>query len=527
MKITRLEAENWLHHPHLAIDFAPMTIICGSNARGKTAVVDAIAFAFKTPTHRLLSDRKALLTEGTEKGSVRIAAGAGWIKRDIASGKSKAEALGESLNLAALEVAIDPSALGDMHPDALRKALMSVMGTGVNIATATKALEARGYGPLIASSNLPSNGTVEDWHMAARAKAQGLKGEWRQITGEQYGSIKALTWRATRPAALDTDPDIEAALAEMKAANDELGAAQVELGGRGGGVPASGPMRDRLERLAASLDAALADLADAEQAHAQYADEHMCPACGVTLRIHRHIEGTVLSEVPGSPDMEGLRNAVAVAQDARAKLDSAADPAVLEQREVVARAQLRLDQARITHERVRRNLEALAAAEKAEKDAGSRHEKIVQWTEVAALLDVDGIPAELLTAALDPLNVRLRGMASETNWRQVSIGPDMVIRAGGRPYGLLSRSEKWRANACLAVAMAIESRLRFVCLDEFDLLEVGARQAALGWLYGLVKDNRLDTVIIVATLKAPPAAPAAVKVVWMDDAQHARRSTAA
>ena len=72
-------------------------------------------------------------------------------------------------------------------------------------------------------------------------------------------------------------------------------------------------------------------------------------------------------------------------------------------------------------------------------------------------------------------------------WHPVVITPEIEITYGGRLYGLLSESEKWRADTLLAIAIARLSGIRLVLLDRFDVLQPTARPQALKLLLALTR----------------------------------------
>lgn len=130
---------------------------------------------------------------------------------------------------------------------------------------------------------------------------------------------------------------------------------------------------------------------------------------------------------------------------------------------------------------------------------------VMAWTDIADALAPDGIPAELLAEALDPINEHLRVSAADAEWEPAQINADMSITYGMRPYNLISESEKWRADAMIAEAVAHISGLKLLVLDRFDVLDMKGREDLLYWLDGMAADGAIDTAIIFGTLKALPA----------------------
>jgi energy-coupling factor transporter ATP-binding protein EcfA2 len=171
---------------------------------------------------------------------------------------------------------------------------------------------------------------------------------------------------------------------------------------------------------------------------------------------------------------------------------------------------------------VQKYLEAAGAAERRAQqiaDAARHHADVQQWSAIADALSPNGIQAEMIAEALDPLNARLAEHAALAQWQPPRIGADMTVTVGGRLYSLLSESERWRADALLAVTIAQLSGLRLVVLDRLDVLDTVGREDALFWLSDVAAAGQIDTAIVLATLKAAPPAqalPTHIASHWID-----------
>lgn len=169
-------------------------------------------------------------------------------------------------------------------------------------------------------------------------------------------------------------------------------------------------------------------------------------------------------------------------------------------------------------------LDAAASAKRAHEaalrkttEAAGHHADVQAWEQIAEALAHSGIPAELLSEALTPLNDVLRGHAESAQWPCVAVEADMTVTADGRAYALLSESEQWRADAMLAAAIAQLSDVRLLVLDRFDVLDGQGRSDALYWLDDLSAAGDIDTAIIFGTLaRAPSGLPDTVRAVWIE-----------
>lgn len=159
------------------------------------------------------------------------------------------------------------------------------------------------------------------------------------------------------------------------------------------------------------------------------------------------------------------------------------------------------------------------SAEAKTVQAGEHAADVAAWDLIGDALAPDGIPAEILAEALGPINARLAQSALDTDWPRIEIAADMTIRTGlhERPYALLSESERWRADAMLAEAVAHVSGTRLLVLDRMDVLDLQGRGELLGWLDVLAESGEIDTALLFATLKQPPAGLGErVQVEWIE-----------
>ena len=419
-------------------------------------------------------------------------------------------------------------------------------------------------------------------HKEAKGKATETKGMWRQLTGENYGSDKAKTWAAGVPAwnaanlpSLQTE--IKHADEALSAWQQSIGKLQAEKARRvqlANQMPALQAHADRVERIRAKLatdEATLQDL-DTRIAEAQAAAggaprvglvHDLAEAIAHVLPIWPNAEQSAagwqrMSDVlaayvrefgpvgakTGNPEaaarLPALRQAhvtatSAVAHDRR-DLDAAigagaqlasieaelkqpfdtealdkAQAAVAEISAQRAKSQAALD----TQLALKREAEA---ADKKTAEALRHHIDVQQWDAIAEALSPDGIPAEILAEALDPVNDRLRLASEDTGWPQVVVHSDMRITAGLRAYGLLSESEQWRVDAMLAEAVSHISGLHMLVLDRVDVLDLPARGELLGWLDVLADAGEIATALLFATLKAAPTGLApSTRAFWIEN----------
>lgn len=579
MQISGITLTNWLTHRHFKADFAPMTVIAGPNGAGKSSIKDGISFAVLASLCRVdaKGDRPKLISEGAEKGTVSLRTGKVTVGRDVGTGKLTTKEglpLGEEAVKEAMSILLDPASFARLSPDDRRTLMLKVIRTDLSAAGIKKELADRGHAASMLKE-LRDDETIAQWETKAGRAASEMRGAWRAATGENYGGKKAEGWTAPQPEGAVTDEAVAEAKAALETARTELGDLQRELGaldsaaashaGREGKLTALRAKAGTLVKAAASVNARKADLAAAEVTRdkAQEACEEVqgrlpsssltCPHCSGALSVvdrgERILAYTPPKNAASVADLENARSALGRAKaavttaadgvqragqelaDAQAAATALVDmgaeaPATVdltqrnEVQEALTEAQGRVHDLAQQLETLQKGAQEARRADQATAAATNAYKAVEAWVAIATDLAPAGIPGQLLAKGLGDFNATLQWCASETGWRQVAIGEDISIRANGRPYGLLCESEQWRADACLAVAIALHAELRFVILDRLDVLEPEHRRTAMTWLYGLVKAEELESSILLGTMVKPPEVPDDVGVIWLGaDAQ--------
>lgn len=414
----------------------------------------------------------------------------------------------------------------------------------------------------------------------AKEKATESKGAWRALTGATYGPVAAPNWEAPMPEV--PEGDVEKLAADVAGLDKNIAKMNESLGAIKGAARAATETASRRANLAEAagkvdnlrdlIERNKADIADYEpkvvalreraagSGKLTMADElaHFLaslpiPTLGkeweesanVILRRYEAAggdygvaAGKVDHEAKAAlPDQEkGLAVLKNRAGDLQRQLDSATqakgqfdalapDGEAVDASAEVAEVEGMLATAkanRLAMENKRLDIvtatAARTAAEGKTKAALAHHDDVMAWLKVADALAPDGIPAEMLLDALQPVNAALEQAAVDTDWAQVVISPDMSITAKGRPYQMLSESEKWRTDAMIAQVVSEISGLRILMLDRFDVLDMPGRVQCLEWVDTLALSDVVDTVLLFGTLKAPPAGLAdTIAVHWVED----------
>lgn len=409
----------------------------------------------------------------------------------------------------------------------------------------------------------------------AQGKARECKASWKTTTGgEAYGSVKAASWQATKPEVKADElaqarADLVTVEAEIETETKRLG----ELQGRARQVAEQAAslnglrqkagmysrIADKLERDKKERDEwkvkveTLRALSEERRAATDAPKQHACPDCGAVLMI---VDGELqpwIHEGPSKvvsagdaaklPEYERalttMENAVAngdrdlAAADAAARtlkdLEDVSGENECEDTDIGALEQ-RIAAIKLSRRNMQDTIRSLEDAERHAADADEKtkkatalHADVQAWEAIADALAPDGIPGEMLAEALEPINARLEQSAADAEWPRMMIDTDMSILKRHkdqppRPYAMLSESEKWRADAMIAEAIAHLSDVRLLVLDRFDVLDLKGREDLIAWLDIMAQDGEIDTALIFGTLKALPAQlPETIEAFWIEN----------
>jgi len=568
MKITHLTVANFLGAR--AVDLAiatPVTLIAGKNGAGKSSIQEAIRHALGGESCRvsLKKDFKALITDGADGGYATVTTDATEFSVVLPSGKGPHHPDAD-LPLSALQCVTDPHRFAAWSANDRRTFLFNLMGVSTDGPSVGKRLKARGCDMAKADQIKPLlRAGFPEAAKEAQAKARDAKAAWKVTTGgDTWGKDKAGSWKAPVPdesygiadiklaegLIAETDAEIEQVnqqIGEQRAAGRQRVEAEARAETLKPKVARLQSIRDKLARDESELAEWSAKLAELPPPGGAQPKLLGCPCCAAALQLMPDgslAEYETAKHGPVDMEIEAKRKqqqdavdlfARSVANDKRDLAEAeraAAELAAIEKTLAGLPAGLhvtldvRLDnlkadrkaRAATLHDMFEANKTLQAAVAKT-RQAAEHHADVLAWLLIADAFAPDGIPAELLAEALSPINDNLAHAAGESEWARVEITADMEIRQAlhERPYALLSESEKWRADAMIAAAIAEISGLRILMLDRFDVLDGKGREDAIYWLDGLAQDGAIDTALIFGTLKALPAGlPESIGAAWIE-----------
>ena len=574
MKIQRITADNFMRLNLFDVDLTADTVhlFAGGNEAGKSSVQECVRFALlgETARVRTKAQYKLMIRDGAKSGTVRVNIDGIDIARNIKDGKLLTEAMENQVAQMSkfMPYLLNAQRFASTKYDERRSFLFALTGTKNNPDNTAKRMLVKGVTQACIDRTKPNlrNG-FKSAHGEAVKLAAAARSEWKGLTGETYGSQKALTWKPEMPEAfdpqvlLDEESSLAANSAQVDRWNVEKGRAIAKLDDarkalsgqdKRGTFDPNEMVAKKLAHTAAiiSLDDGQAEIRqmNAQLANARERVPVPCCECGALLRVsfsssnvsvepyepmsnedEQKLQSAILNKAEDNSRIElhlnRLRAGISTLQRLEAG-EMGGSPKMHEDDIKMLEAQLdqietelsKLSEAVTSKNELVSGLRIAANkvrdAKQTEARAAAIHQAVQDWELCYSTLAPDGIPAEILADALKPVNDRLKSASLATGWPQASIDPTMEIIVDGRPYALLSESAKWRADASIADAVSFLSGIGILILDGLDVLDLSNRAAMMKWAQSIMGDY--DSILLFATLKTLPNLPEGMVAHWIE-----------
>lgn len=532
----------------------PITIFAGDNNVGKTSIHEAIRIAFTGEAARVKQkkDYGALLRSGAKTGSAIVEfQHAGKTGRATATFPSMKQECSPPMP-AELPFILDAPRFGALDDTARRRFLFDLFGVRANVQAVSERMAQKGCAEDLIKIVVPMlRGGFEPAEKYAIEQQQQWRANWKAITGETYGEVKAETWKAPLTAAEINKDGISGIAATMAELTEEHSGMQREIGAAKTHLAS----KERYHREAVNLKEKAANLAKlkrevgntekaipkarakAEQSKAKLSTARLsgqpCPACGTILAVKdggKIVEIEVVQkpaqvaaiEAEAQQDDTALQTIEQTLQSVRQQFQESMSAAstLSAMEEAMGNPTTPEKMAELTEganniakeiadfaEQKRKLEEAVAeveAAKKATEVARQAHLKFKAWTVIREVLSPEGIPGEILEETLGPLNTRLKASAELTCWPAPQLRGDMEILVDGLPYGLQGESVRWRVDTMIAEGIANASNLKLLVLDRIDVLSIARRGELLDWCDHLVEKQGYESILLFGTLKEKP-----------------------
>lgn len=534
----------------------PITIIAGQNGAGKSSVLAGIRMAYTGAVERI--EYKKNVSELAHNGAKSYGA---QVRLDddkrFEFGKTFGNNHAPNNQHNLINLVTGGKRPADLKADELQKLLIELSGVSLSADEVKKRLTQAGHDEAMINLVLPKITTSFDTAESfAKSQATESKGAWKSVTGEAFGEAKAENWIATKPQLPDVD--LAELDAEYQRYSNEIEFHQsekirIENHNRW--------LKDRIANLeqhkanASKLDEFKELLLVAENDLSAHLDEikrlevlaagtpepikYPCPCCDKPLmwlngkleawqhegkapdleakaQLKRMIESKQIREslvIRRKREIEQATAAATLVESIENEID---DKQFQDLSTIEATINLAITQQREVKQKIVEAKAIFTQAEQADQKTinAKRHfTDVIAWLKIADELSPTGIRQKLINQAVSEFNELLASFGLP-----VVIGTSMAVSAFGRSYNLLSESEQWRVNTLMQLAIAIQSGIKFVAIDRFDVLHVSSRPQFLKLFNSLTESGKIETIIVAATLKEPPLGlPDSFGVYWIDD----------
>lgn len=242
----------------------------GANEAGKSSLLESIAFCIRglSPRVKYKHQFDELLFRGKKKGSVKLVMDGFDITRNIKTGKLETTAPLDYHNLL-VDIQLGREQFGLCAQEDLRQMMQKTF----NIESTTKyigeRLEKKGITKSMVDRVIPllKAGGFETASETARQRYLEKRGAWEQVTGETYGSNKAIDWEPK-----DADLYKPVNMEELKLAQEAVGVAnkkRSEADQRLGAMNKAAELQSAAEQLESieDIETHLQSLLDVEKAY--------------------------------------------------------------------------------------------------------------------------------------------------------------------------------------------------------------------------------------------------------------------
>lgn len=340
-------------------------------------------------------------------------------------------------------------------------------------------------------------------------KGRELKAQWNYLTGENWGAKKAASWfpenweneletmseDGLTSQVVATKADYEYAIAHQAVEEADIEKLQTEVDG----IPQLElAVKQGQEKLAAALAVEKLAQETFDKIPLIPEDGITCPHCGKRVLMQG---GKLISAELKLTETQ--KNTIKQQRLAANNALSDASMGVLNVRKNLSRLETELQQANqakarlsektaggITADDVDKKREAVVKAEnrlrafKQWREAARMNNNVISNQHIVDALDEDGIRAKAMEKGLQSFNDKLFAVRKNADWPEIKIDRFMNVTLSGRPYILLSDSEKMRVRITLQLAIAEMDGSDAVVIDAAEILDPHGRG---GLLRALVK----------------------------------------
>ena len=351
---------------------------------------------------------------------------------------------------------------------------------------------------------------VNGWDMAIKkisSMATELKGEWRHITGEQWGSDKGSKWYVK-----ETEYDLKNLEQKLHELYKQSGYFEYEKVS----LQADADQLPELEVFYADL---LKKIETDKKALGELNLKHLpkndlsCPECGTVVKL---VNGNLVTSLKISDEeIEEIKQYNDNVEKKQKELNVRINQNVSTQKEIIlkiknaenAKQQLRdgkpLDDIATEIEKLKYFIEVSRNNGKT-NEAKKCHNKIINILTMVDILSPDGVRQAKLEKLLEIFNETLEKLCTIAGWGKITINSDMVIKFNDRlaKEKYISESQLYRTEMILRIALAQLDNSNIILIDRADIFDNKSKSQ----LFKLLKLSGLRAVVAM-TISSKDKAP--------------------
>ena len=530
------------------IQVSPIALLCGLNGAGKSSILEAAASAL---THDPMvlgipkKDAKRVLTAGSDEGRASIVrsdkatATVTWPGCDVHTDGPEIKC---SVYAAGLE------SVADMKQKDRAAVLADYLKAAPTFAQFNSQMKDCGLSDE-RIKQLWTDIEMMGWdavHKTEKEKGTKLSGAWEHITGERYGVKKAEGWSPEDYDPIIDNSSVEELETDLKNAETAFLEAEKskalseeqlrQLRAQSKGEDKIKQVLEDKEAKVREIEAALEDkIKEIQEIPVLENKLPECPHCKGALRILQSPGKTVIEKATQISDEQVAATKAKLEKlwEEKYTLDADLNDAKESLNKIKADLQTIKD-AQETLENLDSDqtpeadkdgvADSLKSCEtrlkmRLQKDqARAKHVEVVDQMKVVKVLEPQGLRKVVLGKAIEDFNRNtLDPICVKADFSVLALDADMNLFYGGRPYDLLSASEKFRCRVVLQIAMAHMDKSEIVLLDGIDVLDASARNGLVSLLSSL-NVNVLCACTIPGVDMAPDLAAAELgQTYWIED----------
>jgi DNA repair exonuclease SbcCD ATPase subunit len=480
-------------------------LVAGHNGAGKSSLLAGVAAVLcQTPTVRGATKKNEagkLVTSGAERAQVRIVTDNGEATMTWPSCELHTEG---SHPPEGHPLAVGLRHLTELDRKERSNQMVDLLGAEPSYEDLQQALAEAGITAEKHVTALWERIQSDGWTATqtwVQQRASTLKGQWKETTGEAWGSAKAENWqpregwseelRKATEAQLDREVQQAQEKLEQAIANAAVSEEHLEkLRNEAEDYDDANEEAKRLEKEKADVDQELEQLYNKrKEMRDPEAAAVPCPHCQQPIRI-QHSPNRDGSAVIEKADVEYDKDELKRIRTEIAKTDGRIDnlrkqsgDLTREQQHVhnrLTRAKQAYEELEKLQERTGRQ-QAVDKAREAYEQAKQRRSAWKAWTRAHSLhkgikgnlaiqeiVKPEGLRQKKLSKRLEEFNDKIADYAKRWGVKRVAIEHDMAVTYGERMYASLSRGEQLRVKAVLQVAFADLTQTPLIVIDDLD-----------------------------------------------------------